>query len=92
MCESIFDARAQQSFDFAAKLFRQCPSGDDGSQREWQSGAGFPQLSQVGDQLQAQFSIDEAASWINTPALYSPRATAGAISEKSTGSFCVIDG
>ena len=49
VCESIFDARAEQPFYFAAKLFRQCPSGDDGSQRERQSGAGFPQLSQVGD-------------------------------------------
>ena len=45
VCESIFDARAEQPFYFAAKLFRQCPSGDDGSQRKRQSGAGFPQLS-----------------------------------------------
>ena len=28
VCESIFDARAEQPFYFAAKLFRQCPSGD----------------------------------------------------------------
>ena len=33
VCESIFDAGVQQPFYFTAKLFRQCPSGDDGSQR-----------------------------------------------------------
>lgn len=92
VCESIFDAGVQQPFYFTAKLFRQCPSGDDGSQRKRQSGAGFPQLSQVGDQLQAQFPIDETAFVDQHPGVDSPRATAGAISEKSTGSFCVIDG